>query len=80
MSQSYCLDNYMTKYEKTRILGQRAEQISRGAPTMVDVYDFDNAMAIAERELMARVIPLKIRRVLPNGEVHEYSVGELEYD
>jgi len=76
----YSLDKYMTKYEKTRVLGQRADQISRGAPPMVDVYEFDDAMAIAERELQARKIPLKVRRTYPNGDVREYMVADLEYD
>ncbi|HLC46457.1 MAG TPA: DNA-directed RNA polymerase subunit K [Candidatus Nanoarchaeia archaeon] len=60
-----------TKYEKARILGSRALQISMGAPFLVKLEEEDlkelkyDSLAIARRELDAGVIPITIRRPLP---------------
>lgn len=74
------MDNYMTKFEKTRIIGQRADQISRGATPLVNIDGLNDALAIAEKELKEYKIPLKIRRQFPNGEIKEYSVCDMEFD
>lgn len=71
------MDNYLTKYEKARILGYRAEQISLGAPPLVDITGMTSALAIAELELAQGKIPLKIRRFYPNGKSREFSVSDL---
>ena len=47
-------DVYMTKYEKARILGQRADQISKGAPPAVDCTGLYDSLSIAEKELKER--------------------------
>ena len=58
----------LNKYEKARILGARALQLSMGAPFLVKVSDEDlqsmrfNPLEIAKRELVAGVIPISIRR------------------
>ena len=59
----------LTKFEKARIIGARALQLSQGAPPFITIPDgvtasFDLAVA----ELEKRVIPITIRRVLPNGD------------
>ncbi len=59
----------LTKFEKARIIGARALQLSNGAPPFIQIPDgitasFDLAVA----ELEKRVIPITIRRVLPNGD------------
>jgi DNA-directed RNA polymerase I, II, and III subunit RPABC2 len=69
----------LQKFEKVRILGQRATQISLGAPPMVDITGLTDALAIAEKELLERKIPLKIIRTFPNGETKEYTLSELDY-
>ncbi|KAJ3286691.1 DNA-directed RNA polymerases I II and III subunit RPABC2 [Borealophlyctis nickersoniae] len=68
---------YMTKYEKARILGTRALQISMNAPVMVDLNGESDPLAIAMRELRERKIPLMIRRFLPDGSWEDWSVDEL---
>eukprot|EP00462_Mataza_sp_D1_P010045 CAMPEP_0175163292 /NCGR_PEP_ID=MMETSP0087-20121206/25666_1 /TAXON_ID=136419 /ORGANISM="Unknown Unknown, Strain D1" /LENGTH=144 /DNA_ID=CAMNT_0016451975 /DNA_START=29 /DNA_END=463 /DNA_ORIENTATION=+ len=68
---------YLTKYEKARILGTRALQISNGAPIMVDNCDETDALAIASMELRARTIPMIIRRRLPDGSHEDWSLDEL---
>jgi DNA-directed RNA polymerase I, II, and III subunit RPABC2 len=72
--------NYLTKFETVRILGQRAEQISCGAPPMVDITGMDNALTIAKKELKEKKIPLKIRRTYPGGEVREFAIFDMEMD
>ncbi len=51
-----------TKFEKARILGARALQISMGAPILVKVpKDIKSPLAIAELELEKEVIPIEVR-------------------
>ncbi len=73
------MEHILDKFEKVRILGQRATQISMGAPPLVDITGLTDALSIAEKELEARVIPIKIKRTFPSGEVREYSLVDLEY-
>lgn len=62
-----------TKYEKTRIIGSRALQISMGAPILVKLNDKDlaeinyNPIEIAKKEYAAGVIPLRVKRLPPKG-------------
>lgn len=74
------MNTRMTKFERVRILGQRADQISRGAPPLVDFKGLSDALLIAEKELKEKKIPLKIRRTYPDGEIKEFSVTEMEID
>lgn len=53
---------YMTKYERARILGTRALQISMNAPVMVDVQGETDPLNIALEELRKKKIPLIVRR------------------
>eukprot|EP00039_Didymoeca_costata_P013177 m.196297 g.196297 ORF g.196297 m.196297 type:complete len:113 (+) comp15698_c0_seq1:118-456(+) len=57
---------YMTKYERARVLGTRALQISMNAPVMVDIGDETDPLKIAQKELRDRKIPIIIRRYLPD--------------
>jgi DNA-directed RNA polymerase I, II, and III subunit RPABC2 len=68
---------YMTKYEKTRILGTRSLQISMNAPVMVDIDNIVDPLKIAEIELEQKTIPLIVRRYLPNGTYEDWSIKEL---
>ncbi|ETO27671.1 hypothetical protein RFI_09461 [Reticulomyxa filosa] len=52
---------YMTKYEKARILGTRALQISMGAPVMVEIQGETDPLEIAAKELREKKIPMIIR-------------------
>ena len=64
----------MTKYERARILGTRALQISMNAPIMVDPGNLTLAIDIAEKELQECKIPFTICRYLPNGEMMEWKI------
>ena len=68
---------FMTKYEKARILGTRALQISMNAPVLVDTAGETDPLKIAEKELLEQVIPLIVRRYLPNGEHEDWAVKDL---
>lgn len=70
---------FLTKYEKTRILGQRAKQINNGSRPLVNVPDnVIDGYIIAELELQQKRIPFIIRRPLPNGGMEYWNVKDLE--
>ncbi|KAL5765129.1 hypothetical protein ACOSP7_017439 [Xanthoceras sorbifolium] len=68
---------FMTKYERARILGTRALQISMNAPVMVELEGETDPLEIAMKELRERKIPFTIRRYLPDGSYEEWGVDEL---
>ncbi|NLD65121.1 MAG: DNA-directed RNA polymerase subunit K [Crenarchaeota archaeon] len=57
----------ITRFEKARIVGARALQISMGAPILVDAEENTNPIDIAVSELEAKILPITIRRTLPDG-------------
>ena len=64
-----------TKYEKARMLGSRALQISMGAPFLIKMDEEDlkrvsyNPLEIAKLEFEEGVIPITVRRPLPKSKV-----------
>mmetsp|Transcript_27644 Transcript_27644/g.64306 ORF Transcript_27644/g.64306 Transcript_27644/m.64306 type:complete len:162 (-) Transcript_27644:69-554(-) len=69
---------YMTKYERARILGTRALQISMNAPVLVEVGGGESdPLRIAMRELKEGKVPFVIRRYLPDGTFEDWGVNEL---
>eukprot|EP00891_Asterochloris_glomerata_P009565 jgi/Astpho2/9565/gw1.00146.159.1_t len=67
----------MTKYERARILGTRALQISMNAPIMVEVNDETDPLEIAMKELREGKIPFTVRRYLPDGSFEDWDVKDL---
>ena len=70
---------FLTKYEKTRILGIRTKQLNEGAkpyldvnPTIIDGY------IIAQLELEHKKLPFIIRRPIPNGSSELWRLQDLE--
>jgi DNA-directed RNA polymerase subunit K/omega len=58
----------LTRFEKARIVGARALQISMGAPILVEVTESDSSpIDIALKELESGILPMTIRRTLPDG-------------
>jgi DNA-directed RNA polymerases I, II, and III subunit RPABC2 len=57
----------ITRFEKARIVGARALQISMGAPILVDAQENTNPIDIAVTELDAGILPITVRRTLPDG-------------
>jgi len=68
---------YLTKYERARVLGTRALQISMNAPVMVDLDGETDPLRIAEKELRERKIPIIVRRYLPDGSHEDWGIDEL---
>lgn len=71
---------YMTKYERARVLGTRALQISLNAPVLVDIEGETDPLQIAMKELSQRKIPLVVRRYLPDGSFEDWGCDELIID
>jgi len=70
---------YLTKYERARILGQRAKQINSGSTPFIKVPEsVIDGYNIAEMELKEKRIPFIIRRPLPNGGSEYWSLKDLE--
>lgn len=71
---------YLTKYERARVLGQRAKQINLGARPFVKVPEnIIDGHLVAEMELMQKRIPFIIRRPLPGNSGSEYwNLKDLE--
>jgi DNA-directed RNA polymerase subunit K len=61
------------KYERARVIGARALQLSMGAPILIKMQkaDFErlkyNPITIAKEEYRAGVLPLKIRKKAPEN-------------
>jgi len=69
---------FLTRYEKARIVGARALQISFGAPILVDKpTDMIDPIKIAQVELRAKILPLTIRRENPSGEYQDIPINKL---
>ena len=69
----------MTKYEKTRILGQRAKQLNEGAPAFINIDStVIDGYLIAVKELEQKKTPFIIRRPLPNGGSEYWRIQDLE--
>jgi DNA-directed RNA polymerase I, II, and III subunit RPABC2 len=71
---------FLSKYERTRILGERAKQINDGAkpfvetdPSVIDGY------LIALKELEEKKLPFIIRRPLNNGASEYWKLKDLEF-
>jgi DNA-directed RNA polymerase I, II, and III subunit RPABC2 len=70
---------FLTKYEKARVLGQRAKQIETGAKPLVKISEnIVDSYIIAELELREKKIPFIIRRPLPNGTCEYWYLRDLE--
>jgi DNA-directed RNA polymerase I, II, and III subunit RPABC2 len=70
---------FLTKYERTRIIGQRAKQINSGAKAFVKVPEnVIDGYLIAELELVQKRIPFIIRRPLPGGGCEYWNLKDLE--
>ncbi|HMK32391.1 MAG TPA: DNA-directed RNA polymerase subunit K [Nitrosopumilaceae archaeon] len=65
----------LTRFEKARILGARALQLSLGAPPFISIpKEVATSLDLAYTELEKRVIPITIRRVLPNGDFQNVPI------
>lgn len=68
----------LTKYERVRLLGERAKQISLGAKPMVKNVQDMKPKEIAQLELELGVIPMFVIRTLPTGQKERWRINELK--
>jgi DNA-directed RNA polymerase subunit K/omega len=69
---------YMTIFERVRILGERAKQLSLGAKPLIKGAENLDPKVVAKLELEKKIIPLVIIRTLPSGQKEKWRVSELE--
>jgi DNA-directed RNA polymerase subunit K/omega len=70
---------FLTKYERTRVIGQRAKQINSGAKAFVKVPEnVIDGYLVAELELIQKRIPFIIRRPTPGGGCEYWNLKDLE--
>jgi DNA-directed RNA polymerase I, II, and III subunit RPABC2 len=70
---------FITRYEKARILGERAKQLNAGAKPMVEVdINVIDGYLIALKEFEEKKIPFIIKRPLPNGGIEYWKFKDLE--
>ena len=70
----------MTKYERARVLGTRALQISGGAPVLVPLNGEVDSYRLALRELQAKKLTMIVRRTLPDGSYEDHNISDLEIE
>ena len=69
----------LTRFERARIMGARALQLSLGAPVFIEIpKNATSSLEIAMEELKQRVIPIVIKRTLPNGVYQNISIEQFE--
>ena len=69
----------LSRYEKARILGERAKQLNSGAQSFIEVDEtMIDGYLIALKELEEKKIPFIIQRPLPNGGCEYWSLRDLE--
>ncbi|QGA54402.1 DNA-directed RNA polymerase subunit K [Sulfolobus sp. E5-1-F] len=63
--------NRLTRYEIARVISARALQLAMGAPALIDINNLSSTdvISIAEEEFKRGVLPITIRRRLPNGKI-----------
>lgn len=66
----------LTKFEISRVIGIRAEQIANGAPACIDTNGMTDPIDIAEQELLQKKSPISILREMPNGKIQCIRVSE----
>lgn len=70
---------FLTKFERARVLGQRAKQIENGAKPFVQVPEnIVDAYVIAEMELKQKRVPFIIRRPIPGGKCEYWHLKDLD--
>ena len=69
----------LTRFERARITGARSLQLSLGAPPLI-IFETEpvDTVSIAVSELEAKILPISIRRTLPNGLYQDIPIDWLK--
>lgn len=65
---------WLTRFERARITGARALQLSLGAPPLIKPDGANTSILLAMLEVEKKALPISIRRVLPNGMYQDIPV------
>ena len=65
---------WLTRFERARITGARALQLSLGAPPLIRPEGANTSIALAMLEVEKKALPISIRRVLPNGRYQDIPI------
>jgi DNA-directed RNA polymerase I, II, and III subunit RPABC2 len=66
---------HLTRFERARIVGARALQLSMGAPLLIEVAEgVGDPVDLALKELEVGVLPITIRRRLPDGTYQDIPI------
>lgn len=70
---------FLTKYERARIIGERAKQLEYGSKPFITIEQNEiDSYLIAEKEYLQKAIPFIIKRPLPNGSCEYWKLKDLE--
>lgn len=70
---------FITRYEKARVIGERAKQLNSGAIPMVEVEpSVIDGYLIAVKEFEEKKIPFIVKRPIPNGGCEYWKLSDLE--
>jgi len=68
----------LTRFERARIIGSRALQLSLGAPPLVQAPEnASDSISMAIYELEQKALPISLRRVFPNGQYQDIPIRRL---
>ena len=70
-------DVVMNKYEITKVISARIQQVCGGGPLFVVRGDGECIPDAVQRELLERKSPLKIVRYMPDGSKRVYNVNDM---
>ncbi len=69
---------WLTRFERSRIIGARALQLSLGAPILLELEEeIKDPIKIAELEFDEGILPISVRRVLPSGRYQDIALKHL---
>ena len=69
---------FLTKFERAKLIGTRAEMLSAGSPALISVpNNITSPYDIALLEFNQKKIPLMIKRYLPNGDCEYLRLEDL---
>ena len=71
LKKNYITSKYLSKYEITKILSKRCEQLESGCLPLINNYEtYNNVYDIAQKELIEKKIPFILKRIINNN--YEY--------
>jgi DNA-directed RNA polymerase I, II, and III subunit RPABC2 len=68
----------LTRFERARVIGLRALQLTLGAPPLVAMDETPwDPLEVATKELVSGLLPLSLRRTFPDGSYVDVPLSDL---